>query len=192
MPATLLSTHSSTVLENITARRCLLHVSMRNRFRQRGTVNSLKAIVTLLVSLARGCLAVFALGFWAACACSAARAEVVCVVSANSPVAALSRDQVADIFLARSDHFPDGSPVLPIDQPEGSLMRKEFYATFAGMSGAQLKTYWARIIFTGRGQPPRIAENLGEIRKLLAQNPGAIAYMERDAVDTTMKILARP
>ena len=61
-------------------------------------------------------------------------AEVVAVVSFRSPVTALSKNQVVDIFLGRASRFPDGEQALPIDQAEGSAARDEFYARYAGKS----------------------------------------------------------
>jgi ABC-type phosphate transport system substrate-binding protein len=121
-----------------------------------------------------------------------ARADVVAVVSAKNPVATLTKSQIVDIFLGKINRFPDGSPAMAIDQEEGSPARDEFYATFAGISAAQLRSHWAKIIFTGRGQPPRTVATLAELRKLLAANPQVIAYVERSAVDDNMKVVERP
>jgi ABC-type phosphate transport system substrate-binding protein len=125
-------------------------------------------------------------------ASSTARADVVAVVSVKNPVASLSKAQVMDIFLGRIDRFPNGSQAIPVDQKEGSPARDEFYARFAGTTAAQLKAYWSKIIFTGRGQPPRTVPDVTAIHELLAANPQVIAYVERSAVDDSMKILARP
>jgi ABC-type phosphate transport system substrate-binding protein len=118
-----------------------------------------------------------------------ATADVVAVVSSTSTITTLSNAQVIDIFLGKVNRFPDGTLAVPIDQMEGSPTRDEFYATFAGKSPAQLKSLWAKIIFTGRGQPPKAVPNNIEVRKLLAANPQAIGYIERSALDSTVKIL---
>ena len=119
-------------------------------------------------------------------------ADVVAVVSAKSRVASLSKSQVADLFLGKSTRFPGGTQAVPIDQSEGTRARDEFYATFTGKSAAQVKAHWAKIIFTGRGEPPRTASSDAEVRKLLAANPQAIAYLERSAVDSSLRVLAEP
>jgi ABC-type phosphate transport system substrate-binding protein len=121
-----------------------------------------------------------------------AKADVVVVVSAKCAVSTLSKDQVTDIFLGKSARFPDGAPAVPIDQAEGSPARDEFYSTFANKSPAQMKAHWTKIIFTGRGQPPKSVPNSVEVRKLIAANPQAISYIERSAVDGTVKVLVQP
>ena len=124
-----------------------------------------------------------------ALACNSAAADVVAVVSTNSPVTTLTRSQVADLFLGRITRFPDGSSAVPIDQGEGSAARDEFYKSFASKSAAQVKAYWSKIIFTGRGQPPRTATNDAQIKQLLATNPQAISYLDRRVLDSSVRVL---
>ena len=121
-----------------------------------------------------------------------AQAEVVAVVSAKNPLAVLTRNQVADIFLGRRNHFPDGSAAVPLDQPDGSAVRSEFYSRYAGMSATQVKVFWSKIIFTGRGQPPRVVSNDAEVKKMLAANPGLIGYIDQKKVDSSVKVLVVP
>jgi ABC-type phosphate transport system substrate-binding protein len=120
---------------------------------------------------------------------SAAAADVVAVVAAGNPVASLSKNQAADIFLGNASRFPDGSRAVPIDQIEGSAARDKFYATFAGKSPAQIKAHWSKIIFTGRGQPPVEAANSAEVKKRIVENPDAIGYIEKSMVDGSVKVL---
>lgn len=118
-----------------------------------------------------------------------AMAEVVAVVSAKSPVMALSKNQVTDIFLGKTSRFPDGALVVPVDQTEGSSVRDEFYANVAGKSAAQIKAHWSKIIFTGRGQPPKEVANSNEVKKFLAGNPAAISYIDKSALDNSVRAL---
>jgi ABC-type phosphate transport system substrate-binding protein len=119
-------------------------------------------------------------------------ADVVAVVSSKNPVSKMSKSQVADIFLGKTARFPDGTLAVPIDQEEGSPARDEFYATFTGKSPAQIKSHWTKIIFTGRGQPPKAASNSAQVRQLIAANPQVISYIERSAVDSSVKVLLLP
>jgi hypothetical protein len=123
---------------------------------------------------------------------SAASADVVAVVSAASPITALSKTEVVDIFLGKRTRFPDGSSAVPIDQTEGSSVREDFYSKFAAMSPAQLKAFWSKIIFTGRGQPPSSVATNGDLKKLLLANPKTIGYMDQSMVDSTLKVILAP
>jgi hypothetical protein len=122
----------------------------------------------------------------------AATADVVAVVSSKSPISVLSKIQVTEIFLGKITKFPDGTQAMPIDQLEGSPGRDEFYATFAGRSPAEIKSHWTKIIFTGRGKPPRTVADSTEAKKLTAANLQAISYMERRDVDSSVKVILQP
>lgn len=119
----------------------------------------------------------------------AAVAEVVVVVSSHSTVTVLSKNNITDIFLGRTSRFPDGEQAVPIDQAEGSAARDEFYSRFAGKSAAQIKAHWSKMIFTGRGQPPREASNGIDVKREVAQNPNAIGYLEVKLVDDSVRVL---
>src|SRR4051812_24822762 len=116
--------------------------------------------------------------------------DVVPVVGAKSPIASLDATQVADIFLGKTSRFPDGSIALPVDQGEESPLRDKFYAQFAGKSPAQVKAWWSKIIFTGRGQPPRQAADSTEVKRIVSDNPHAIGYIDASQVDSSVRVLA--
>ncbi|MDY6982739.1 MAG: phosphate ABC transporter substrate-binding protein [Pseudomonadota bacterium] len=121
--------------------------------------------------------------------CAAASAEVVVVVSAKSPIADLSANEIADIFLGKRSRFPDGSNAIPIDQAEGSPEREAFYARFAAKTPVEMKMHWSKLIFTGRGQPPRQVHDAAAVKAALAQQPNAIGYLDRRYVDASLTIL---
>jgi ABC-type phosphate transport system substrate-binding protein len=120
---------------------------------------------------------------------SLACADVVPVVSARSPVQELSKNQVVDIFLGKANRFPNGDQAVPIDQAEGSEVRDVFYLQFANRSAAQLKAYWSKIVFTGKGEPPREVSPSERVKRVLAENPHFIGYIERAELDANVKVV---
>lgn len=118
-----------------------------------------------------------------------ASAEIVPVVSVKSSVGTMNKEQVVDIFLGKTRRFPNGDPVVPIDQAEGSAIRDAFYMQFANKTSAQIKAYWSKIIFTGRGEPPREVSPSERVKQVLAENPYSIGYIERSEVDVNVKVI---
>ena len=118
---------------------------------------------------------------------AATAGELVVVVSARSPVMALRMEQVADIFLSEATRFPDGGEVVALDLPIGSPLRDDFYLKIANRTPALMKAYWTKKIFTGRGQPPRELPNSLAVRKLVADDPTLIGYIERSALDASVR-----
>jgi ABC-type phosphate transport system substrate-binding protein len=123
----------------------------------------------------------------AACAAVAQADELVVVVSARSPIEALRADQVAAIFLGQAPRFPNGAVATALDQPIGSPERDGFYLRLAGKTPALLKAHWSKMVFTGRGQPPRELPGSAAVRKAVAEDPGLIGYIERAALDPSVR-----
>lgn len=119
-------------------------------------------------------------------------ADVVVIVSAKSPVVNLSADQVSKIFLGKSTSFPNREPAYPIDQPQGSAVRDEFYAKVVHKDAAQLAAYWAKIIFTGEGRPPKLVAGDKAVVKIIADNPDAIGYIDSSALNHSVRAVFVP
>ena len=120
---------------------------------------------------------------------SIASAGTVVVVNVHNPVTALTRAQVADIFLARASAFPNGGDAVPIDQRDNAHSHDAFYRDVTGKSGAQLKVYWSTLIFTGRGEPPRALNNAESVKKAVSEMADAVGYIDESDVDSSVKVV---
>jgi ABC-type phosphate transport system substrate-binding protein len=114
---------------------------------------------------------------------------VVVVVSATSRVTQLSPLHLADLYLGRTNRFPNGEAAEPVDQRSGSKARDVFYERYVGRSAAEIKSHWSRIIFTGRGRPPREERDSAAVKRYLADHPRAIGYIERSRVDDSVRVV---
>jgi len=116
----------------------------------------------------------------------AAMAEVKVIVNPSISVNATA-DDVANVFLAHVNTLPGGIKLIPYDQAEE--IRNEFYNKIAKRDPAQLKAYWARMIFTGRGQPPKELASDAEVVRFVSSNPDAIGYVSGNAQLKGVKVL---
>ena len=123
---------------------------------------------------------------------AAAHAEVVVVVSTKSPVNSLTKEQVSDIFLGKASTFPQGGQAVPIDLAAGAIHREEFYNKVTGRSAAQLKSYWAKQSFSGKGTAPKAVAGDDEVKKLIAANPNTIGYIDKTRVDASVRAVFTP
>ncbi|KQV80595.1 phosphate ABC transporter substrate-binding protein [Massilia sp. Root351] len=125
------------------------------------------------------------------CACAwpglAPARELVVIVSARSPVTALEARQVADIFLAEAARYPGGAEAVAVDQKLGSPVRNEFYAKVAARTPESMKAHWTKMMFTGRGQPPREAAGNAAVRRMVAADPALIGYIDRAALNASVR-----
>jgi ABC-type phosphate transport system substrate-binding protein len=135
----------------------------------------------------RRMLASLAFGLALVLAAADASAELVVVVSSRSQVTSINADQAAAIFLGHASRFPDGTQAVAIDQQLGAPQRDSFYRELTGKTPALLKAHWSKMVFTGRGQPPREAGGDAGVRRLVAENPAMIGYIGRDALDASVR-----
>lgn len=116
-------------------------------------------------------------------------AQVAVVVGAKSAAAAMSADDVSALFLGKSDQLPGVGVALLLDQAESNAVRDTFYSKVTGKSAAQVKAAWSRLVFSGKATPPKEVANSAEVKKLVATNANAVGYIEKSAVDGSVKVL---
>lgn len=115
---------------------------------------------------------------------SGTRAELVVVVNAENPVSSLSSRQLVDLYMGRYNSYPSGESANTMDLPERSEERELFYRLLVGKSAAQVNAYWARLLFTGKSEPPKTLGSPEDVISLVKGNINAIAYIkEADLVD---------
>jgi ABC-type phosphate transport system substrate-binding protein len=118
-------------------------------------------------------------------------AEVAVIVSSNNSNANISAADISKVFLGKSKSFPDGSQAIAIDQDDNRAARKEFNDKVLGKSSSQLKSYWSRLIFTGKGTPPKQVANDAAVKAAVAGNPAMIGYIDASTVDGTVKVVSK-
>ncbi len=122
-----------------------------------------------------------------ALACSAD--DLVVVVNPKAGVSKLTREEVIDIFLGRNRQLPSGVVALPLDQPNDSVEREQFYSLLTGKNNSEINAYWARLIFSGRATPPTRVRNQEEALLMVIDNRSAIGYASKSKVNSSVKIV---
>jgi ABC-type phosphate transport system substrate-binding protein len=105
------------------------------------------------------------------------------------PVTTLSRAEASAIFMRRTRSWPGGSEIVPVDQPPDSRIRARFSERVHGKSVAYVTRYWQRLIFSGRGVPPREEPDDEAVVALVEATPGAIGYVERLPPGAPVKVV---
>lgn len=115
--------------------------------------------------------------------------SLVVVVSSKQSIAALNPHQIENLFMGLSSVFPDGSPAIPVDHAENSAIWQQFYRDVLGRSAAQIRSHWARQVFTGRGRPPRTVNSYGELLELMAEDTRIISYIYARSLTPDIKVV---
>ena len=117
-------------------------------------------------------------------------AELVVIVN-NENVADISVTMIRRIFLGKTKRFPGGGVAVPLDQDEGAVDRGVFHTKVLNKSGSQLKAYWSKLVFTGKGTPPKGISTAQEVRSMIANNPNMIGYIDSSLADDSVKVVGR-
>lgn len=118
-----------------------------------------------------------------------AQAGVLVVTSANSALSSLTSDQVQQLFTGKL-HEVAGFRLTPLDLPENSAARGEFYKALTGRNLQQMRAYWTQLIFTGRGAPPRVVTE-SDLRMRLQANPQLVGYLPAGSNVDRLTVLTR-
>lgn len=115
-----------------------------------------------------------------------AQGEIVVIVNPTSGVEALTRDDAVNIFMGRYQKLPSGIAALPVDERG---VKSAFYRRLVGKALPEIQSYWARLVFSGQGSPPRQLDSADDVLDLVANNKGAIGYVEKTKVTSRVKVV---
>lgn len=119
----------------------------------------------------------------------ASQAQVALVAGAHSSASKVTTEQAASLFLGKSEQLPGLSSTVLLDQPESAAVRELFYTKVTGKSAAQVKATWSRLVFSGKAAMPKEVPNSAAVKKTVAENGNAVGYIEKHAVDSSVKVL---
>lgn len=116
-------------------------------------------------------------------------AQLAVVVNPKNATASMTAEQVSSVFLGKTSTLPSGGTAVLADLPESNAAREQFYSKTTGKNAAQVKATWARLTFSGKAVPPKELGSSADVKKFIAANPDGIGYIEKSAVDASVKVV---
>jgi ABC-type phosphate transport system substrate-binding protein len=102
------------------------------------------------------------------------------IVHPKNPITSIDRELLRGAFLKKETTWSDGETIRPVDLSSRSSVRELFTRTILKKTTAQLRTYWAQQIFSGKGVPPPEAANANDVVVYVLEHPGAVGYVPAD------------
>jgi len=96
---------------------------------------------------------------------------------------------ISRLFLGKSKKFPDGTVAIPLNQVEASTSTSQFNSKALRKSSSQLKAYWSKLVFTGKGSPPKSVDDDTAVLQLVSSNPNIIGYVDSNVLTDNVKVL---
>ncbi|MGB5246255.1 MAG: hypothetical protein WBN34_06880 [Woeseia sp.] len=119
---------------------------------------------------------------------SLAAPEVVVIASSSSPISTASPADIARLFLGKTKSV-NGQTLTPVDQSKSSDVASRFYSDVVGKNSSQMRAYWSKLVFTGKGKPPQELGSSAAVLAAVAADPALIGYIEASAVNDSVKVL---
>ena len=88
---------------------------------------------------------------------------------------------IKQLYLGRSFDYK------PLDLPEGTGLHDTFYKRATDRDYSQVKALWARLVFTGHAQPPKVLADAAAVKKAVAADPKSVGYIDSDDLDSSVK-----
>ena len=117
-----------------------------------------------------------------------ALAEIVVVVHPSNG-SEIDSKAVQRIFLGKEKKFSDGNEATPVNQDTNDT-RSEFDSSILGRSSTQVAAYWSKLVFTGKGIPPKEVGGDADVISAVASDPSAIGYVDSSAVTGDVRVIS--
>ena len=124
----------------------------------------------------------------ALCLAASSFAQAAVVVIANPAAADLDASTIKKVYLGKAKSLN----IDAIDLDDGQPLKSEFHAKVTGKTEAQLQAYWAKKVFTGKGQPPKAVSSSAIVKNTVANTANAIGYIDESEVDGSVKVILHP
>ena len=121
---------------------------------------------------------------------SPGQAGLLVIASPQVPDAALSAEQLADIYMLKKIFWADKIHVVPVNREASSPVREKFSEAIFKLSPQELAEYWNKLRFQGKF-PPLVQTSDQAVLGFVRSVPGAIGYVDASQMPTDVKILMR-
>ena len=121
---------------------------------------------------------------------TAASAQVAIIVNPGN-ANALSDNDISRAFLGKLKTYADGQTIEAVNSKANSDARVEFEKLVLKKSPAQVKAYWSKRLFTGKGKPLKELSSDADVLNHVASTPNAIGYVDASQVNDSVKVLKK-
>ena len=128
--------------------------------------------------------------FWPSADAVGQEAGFQVIVHAEVQTESLEAKQLSRIFLKKSKRWEDDSSVTVFDLGADSPTREAFSRAIHRKSISAIKSFWQRMIFSGRDVAPDELPDDESMIERVAATPGSVGYVSAQAtLPETVKVL---
>ena len=115
-------------------------------------------------------------------------AETTIIINESVPVDELSMNDVKQIFTGKKRSWENGDIIIPAVLTRGET-HENFLTKFTQKSRMQFRTYWKKLVFTGKAQALNEFGSESDLVEFVAGTKGAIGYIDSDSPHKGVKVV---
>lgn len=116
-------------------------------------------------------------------------AELLVVVHKDNPIDEISSSDLARLFLGKADTFSSGGSAEAVNHLSKSPAYITFGTKYLKRNATQLKGYWAKVMFSGSGTPPKELSTDLDVINYISTNTQAISYIDSGSLTDAVKAI---
>ncbi|MBF0225453.1 MAG: substrate-binding domain-containing protein [Desulfobacterales bacterium] len=116
-----------------------------------------------------------------------AYAEVIIICNKDVPANSLTFSEISKIFHCEKLFWNNGKPAIVVIQKDKDI-HKDFTKIYLKKTSFQYMNYFKKLIFTGKGQPPRSFAKEDELIDFVAKTSGCIGYISSESYEENENI----
>ena len=114
--------------------------------------------------------------------------EVIFITNSNVAEAFFTKQQIMDIFLGAKREWSDNTKIKFVVLDD-EVVHPEFTKKYLSKSSKQFQAYWKKMVFTGKGSPPKKFEEIEKLVEYVANTKGAVGYISKSTAIDNVKII---
>lgn len=111
------------------------------------------------------------------------------ILNDDAGITTLDSAYLSQIFAMQIRKWPNGLAIQVFTLPSENELHREFVISRLHIQAHQLDRIWNRMLFTGTGKAPAVANSQAEMIEMIQSTPGAIGYTSADFSTENIVIL---
>jgi len=117
-------------------------------------------------------------------------AEIAIIVNKSNNTA-IPDNNIKRIFMGKLKAYSNGDKILALNLKFGSSTRNEFDKKVLKKNSSQVKAYWSKLVFSGKGKPPPELVSDRDVLTLVSSDSNAIGYVDAASVDGSVRVIKK-
>lgn len=116
-------------------------------------------------------------------------ADILIVVNNNFAVDDIPTKKLKKLWLGKTKKLDNVGRVYVVDQLSTSAITRQFYEKIINKKPKQVKAYWAKIEFIGKGFPPKAVLDDAAVINWILEKDNRIGYINEKSRTNKLKVL---